>query len=183
MPIDERRFRGNVRRLRPFALLLTLATVACSPSSPRDVVPESRDVRGEQAPPAKSGDAYEYVTKRAHGTIAIAESRGMTKDDAKAAAEDLADKFEGCASGLEAQGLLVEGAARVIVEQEAGWSAPAASLRLAPGGAVAQNALLCIVAPLRAGRLNPEKPNARAGMAIEAAWQPVSLRGVSEPAN
>ena len=153
---------------------------ACSPSSPRDVVPESRDVREQQMPSSKNPEGYEYVTKRAHGTIAIAESRGMTKDDAKAAAEDLADRFEGCAAGLEAQGLLVEGAARVIVEQEAGWSAPAASLRLAPGGPVAQNALLCLVAPLRAGRLTPEKPKARAGMAIEAAWQPVSLRGVSD---
>lgn len=161
---------------------VSLALCGCTPS-PRDVVPESRDVREQQAPEAKHPDAYEYVTKRAHGSIAVAESRGIAKDEARAVADDLADRFEQCAAGLEAQGLLVEGAARVIVEQEAGWSAPAASLRLAPGGAVAQNALLCLVAPLRAARLNPEKPNVRAGMAIEAVWQPVSLRGVSEPAN
>jgi hypothetical protein len=160
-----------------------LLLVACSPSSPRDVVPASRDVRADRESARPAGDAYEYVVKRAHGTIAIAESRGIAKSDARAVADELADRFEQCAAGLEAQGALVEGAARVIVEQEAGWSAPAASLRLAPGGAVAQNALLCLVAPLRAGRLSPEKPNVRAGMAIEAAWQPVSLRGVSEPPN
>lgn len=128
-------------------------------------------------------DAYEYVVKRPHGTIAIAESRGMAKSDARAVADDLADRFEPCAAGLEAQGLLVEGAARVIAEQEAGWSAPATSLRTAPGGPVAQNALLCIVAPLRAGHLTPENAKARAGIALEAAWQPVSLRGVSSPVN
>jgi hypothetical protein len=161
------------------AVLLT--ALACSPSSPRDVVPETRDVREQQMPTSKNPDAYEYVVKRPHGTIAVAESRGMSKNDARAVADDLADRFEQCAAALESQGLLVEGAARVIAEQESGWSAPAASLRLAPGGAVAQNALLCLVAPLRAGHLTPEKPNARAGMAIEAAWQPVSLRGVSEP--
>lgn len=163
--------------------LVAFVVVACSPSSPRDVVPESREVRQAPAPDAKNPDAYEYVVKRPHGTIAIAESRGMLKADAEAAANDLADRFEACAVALESQGLLVEGAARVVAEQEATWSAPAASLRLAPGGAVAQNALLCIVAPLRAGRLTPEKPNTRAGLAIEAAWQPVSLRGVSTPGN
>lgn len=171
--------------MRPAWCVIAIAGAgvsACSPS-PRDVVPESRDVRVEREPAKASGDAYEYVTKRAHGTIAVAESRGMTKGAARAAADDLADRFEGCAAGLQARGLLVEGAARVIVEQEASWSAPAASLRLAPGGPVAQNALLCLVAPLRSGRLEPEKPNGRAGMAIEATWQPVSLGGVSEPGN
>ncbi|MFO0741956.1 MAG: hypothetical protein U0270_39025 [Labilithrix sp.] len=158
-----------------------IAVAACTPS-PRDVVPESRDVREQQAPVAKGNpDTYEYVVKRPHGIIAIAESRGLARADARAVADELADRFEQCATTLEEQGLLVEGAARVIAEQEASWSAPAASLRVAPGGAVAQNALLCLVAPLRTGRLTPEKPNTRAGMAIEATWQPVRLRGVSEP--
>ena len=142
-----------------------------------------RTERGGASGSGANPDAYEYVVKRAHGTIAVAESRGMTKADARAVADDVADRFEQCAAGLEAQGLLVEGAARVVAEQESGWSAPATSLRLAPGGAVAQNALLCIVAPLRAGHLTPENTKARAGIALEAAWQPVSLRGVSSPQN
>jgi len=159
-----------------------LFVAACASSSPKDVVPESRDVRGEREPAkAHQGDAYEYVAKRPHGMIAIAESRGMAKTDAVAAVDELADRFEACAVALESQGLLVEGAARVVAEQDATWSAPAASMKTAPGGAVAQNTLLCIVAPLRASRLPAENAKRRAGLALEAAWQPTGLGSVSEP--
>ncbi|MBX3230015.1 MAG: hypothetical protein KIT84_25725 [Labilithrix sp.] len=163
----------------PFAIV-----VACSPSSPRDIVPVTRDVRGEaEAIDAGAGDVYEHVVKRPHGTIAIAESRGMARADAIAIADELADRFERCAAALQEQGLLVEGAARIVAEQDASWSAPATSVRLAPGGAVAQNALLCLVAPLRSMQLKPSKPNVRAGVAIESTWQPARLPDVSIPPN
>lgn len=136
-------------------------------------MPVTEDVRG----PVDGGapDIYEHVAKRPHGTLAIAESRGMTRGDAIAAVDELADRFERCAGSLQAQGLLVEGAARIIAEQDATWSAPATSVRLAPGDAVAQNALLCLIAPLRSMQLKASSPKAKAALAIESTWQPLRL--------
>jgi len=136
----------------------------------------SEDVRGERtAVDAGPPEIYEHVAKRPHGTIAIAESRGMAKADAVAVVDELADRFEQCAMTLQAEGLLVEGAARIVAEQDVTWSAPATSVRLAPGGAVAQNALLCLVAPLRSMQLKASNPKVRAGLAVETTWQPLRL--------
>jgi hypothetical protein len=139
----------------------------CSPASPRDVVPESRDVRA--TPSAGNGDAYVYVAKRPHGTVALAEARHMSDEEARAIVDRVADELERCATGLEAQRLLVEGALRVVAVAGPDGT-PALNVRLAPGDAVAQNALLCIVAPLRATQLPSPRPNATPGLAIEATW-------------
>ncbi|MBX3215765.1 MAG: hypothetical protein KF850_27250 [Labilithrix sp.] len=143
------------------------ALVGCSPS-PRDVVPESRDVR---ATPTAGGDAYVHVARRAHGVVALAEARRMTDDSARAIVERIADELERCATGLEAQGLLVEGAARVVAVAGPNGT-PALNVRLAPGDAVAQNALLCLVAPVRATTLPPPTNDGAPGLAIEATWGP-----------
>ena len=74
--------------LIPFLILLVAA--ACSPS-PRDVVPESRDVRiqpGMDAGGGQNPDAYVYVARRAHAVVALAEARNMTEGDAKQIVDD-----------------------------------------------------------------------------------------------
>jgi len=149
--------------------------LACSPS-PRDVVPESRDVR--VIPDAGGGDAYVHVARRPHGAVALAEARHLKDEDARAIVERLADDLERCATTLEAQQLLVEGAARIVAIAGPGGT-PALNVRLAPGDAVAQNALLCIIAPVRATMLPPPSKDGTPGLAIEASWGPIGHGGVS----
>lgn len=122
-------------------------------------------------PDAKKDDAYVYVVRRRHGVVALAEARYMSDEDARAIVARIADELDRCAAGLEARGLLVEGAARVVAV--AGPSGtPALNVRLAPGDAVAQNALLCLIAPVRATMLPLPTSGAAPGLAIEATWGP-----------
>lgn len=151
------------------ALLSSFGDGACSPS-PRDVVPESRDVRAA-ATESTPADAYAYVAQRPHGTIALAEARHIPDADAHAIVDRLADELERCATQLEASNALVAGAVRVVAVAGPDGT-PALNVRLAPGDAVAQNALLCIVAPVRATALPRPEGERRPGMAIEATWGP-----------
>lgn len=153
------------------ALAAAIPSAGCSPSSPRDVVPESRDVR--VTPDAGGGDAYVHVARRPHGAVALAEARHLKDEDARAIVERLADELERCAAGLEAQHLLVEGAVRIVAVAGPDGT-PALNVRLAPGDAVAQNALLCIIAPVRATPLPPPDDRGPPGLAIEATWGPRS---------
>ena len=132
-------------------------------------MPESRDVR--VTPDAGDANAYVHVTRRAHGVVALAEARFMRDEDARGIVERIADDLERCATGLDAQHLLVEGAARVVAIAGPNGT-PALNVRFAPGDAVAQNALLCIVAPLRAMTFPPGTGSGTPGLAIEATWGP-----------
>jgi hypothetical protein len=158
------------------ATIVSMA-LGCSPS-PRDVVPESHDVR--VVPDAGGGDAYVHVARRAHGAVALAEARHMKDEEAKQIVEHLADELERCATDLQAQGILVDGAARVVAIAGPGGT-PALNVRLAPGDAVAQNALLCIVAPVRAIAFPPTTPTGTPGMAIEATWAPTAAGRAVRP--
>ena len=155
-------------RARALSSGLALALAACSPS-PRDVVPETRDVR--VTPDAKGEGAYVHVARRAHGVVALAEARHMKDDDARAMVERIADDLDRCSANLEAQGLLVEGAVRVVAVAGPNGT-PALNVRLAPGDAVAQNALLCIIAPIRATSFPPPAKGETPGFAVEATWGP-----------
>lgn len=99
----------------------------------------------------------------------------MRDEDARLIVERIADDLERCATRLEAQGLLVDGAVRVVAVAGPNGT-PALNVRLAPGDAVAQNALLCIVAPIRATTLPPPSAAGTPGLAIEATWGPVTVR-------
>jgi hypothetical protein len=112
-----------------------------------------------------SNEAYAYVARRPHGVIALAEARQMSDDEARAIIDKLAGDLESCAARLEAEHALVEGAARIVaVAQPSGR--PGLNVKLAPGADVAQNALLCLVAPIRA------LPLTKGGLAIEYTWGP-----------
>jgi hypothetical protein len=148
----------------------SIATLVACASGPRDVVPDgSRDVRVTDAG-GVAPDAYVYVARREHGVVALAEARNMTNEDARIIVDRIADELETCARRLEQERTLVDGAARIIaIAQPSG--PPGMNVRLAPGGPVAQNALLCLVAPVRAISFPPSKSGAP-GIAIEATWGP-----------
>jgi hypothetical protein len=162
-----------VRGTRAIALVVaSTVAIACSPS-PRDVVPETRDVRvrpGEvdAGPPP---DAYVYVTRRPHAVVALAEARHMSDAEAREIVDHVASDLETCAQRLATQGTLVEGAARVVAVAGPNGT-PALNVRIAPGDAVAQNALLCLIAPVRATTFPRGDGRGAPGMAIEATWGP-----------
>jgi hypothetical protein len=149
-------------------VVFVLALVAACSPSPRDVVPESHDVR--VTPDGGGGETYVYVARRAHGVVALAEARDMADDDVRAMVDRVADDFERCASTLESDRLLVEGAARIVAVAGPNGT-PLLNVRLAPGEAVAKNALLCLVAPVRSLAFPPAK-SGTPGLAIEATWAP-----------
>jgi hypothetical protein len=151
------------------AAFAALAMWGCSPSPP-DVVPTSRDVR---VVPDAGEDTYGYVARRPHGVVALAEARDMDEAQAHALVDRFADDLERCATALDARGELVSGAARVVAVADPGGS-PALNVKLAPGEAVAQNALLCLIAPIRSAAfpLSGKRP----GLAIEATWAPTKPR-------
>lgn len=151
--------------------LLAIALVCCSPSGPRDVAGENKDVRivpGADAGAPASNEAYVYVARRPHGVVALAEARDMSEEESHAIIEKLANDLEGCATRLEAERTLVEGAARIVVVAQPSGP-PALNVKLAPGGEVAQNALMCLVAPIRA------LPLTKGGLAIESTWGPARV--------
>lgn len=154
-------------------LLASWGLASCGSNGPRDVVPDSRDVRvtSQDAGVPANPDAYVHIAKRRHGVVALAEARQMSEADAKALVDRWADDLERCATGLEAAGTLVEGAARIVAVGGPDGT-PALNVKLAPGDAVAQNALLCLIAPVRASTLPAAKMGAAPGLAIEATWGP-----------
>lgn len=150
---------------------------ACSPG-PRDVAGEGSDVRvvtpPEGAPDGGAPtDTYAHVAKRAHGVVALAEARHLREADARAFVDHLADELDACAARLEERGELVDGAARVVAIAGPRGTAEGLNVRLAPGGAVAQNALMCVLAPLRAAPFPASNDGAAPGVAVEVTWQPI----------
>ena len=152
-------------------LLLAACLVACSPSGPRDVAGENKNTYvqpGGDAGSTTNSDAYVYVARRPHGVVALAEARQMTEEESHAIIERLANDLETCATRLDAEHTLVEGAARIVALAQP-QGPPAMNVKLAPGGDVAQNALMCLVAPIRA------LPLTKGGLAIEYTWGPARV--------
>lgn len=133
---------------------------------------ENKDVRvqpGGDAGATPSNEAYAYVARRPHGVVALAEAREMSEEESHAIIEKLANDLESCAARLESERTLVEGAARIVaVAQPSG--PPGLNVKLSPGGDVAQNALMCLIAPIRS------LPFAKGGLAIEYTWGPATAR-------
>lgn len=125
---------------------------------------------------AQTQDGYEYVAKTAHGVIALAESRGVPKDEAKKQMDRLADGFEKCLANLEAKAALKPGAVRIIVPIDAGGlpGEPAVSKISDTTPETRVTTLICLIGPAKMtvfqppGPLSPEAGTR--GMAIEATW-------------
>jgi hypothetical protein len=95
----------------------------------------------------------------------------MTDAAASQAVDHLADALDACATDLGRNGKLVDGAARVVVRVGDGGAIDGLNVTLAPGSAVAANALLCLITPIKLMTFEPIDGGARA-FAIEAAWGP-----------
>jgi hypothetical protein len=163
----------------PFCAVATLlAACACAlasagcPTPGRDVVPETRDVRGAVADagaPPPNGD-YVYVVRRPHGDVGLVGAHFMSDADAKRIVDRVADDLEACATRVEQRGDLATGAIQLVAVTGSRGTAEVSDMKLAPGGPVAANALECIVAPLRASAF-PAATNAGVpALAIEATW-------------
>lgn len=139
------------------------------PQQPRDTTEASHDVVGSGGTDAGvAPDGYVYVARRPHGTIALAEARGMTDEEGRALTDRVADDFESCARRLESSGQLISGAARVVAVADKGGNVAGLNVKVSSGSE--QNTLVCLVAPLRATNF-PGRPDApQRGVAIEAAW-------------
>lgn len=125
---------------------------------------------------AGAGD-YEWVVKRPHVTVALAEARGIDKERAKRGVEGLADAFEGCLRRRAAERKRDDGAARLVVAIDDQGNVSGVNLRV-DGEASGPVALLCFVANAKAQNYGrPVRSEAgvdegRApGLALEALWK------------
>ena len=159
------------------ALALGLAVAAC-PSPPRDVVPETHDVRGDvhdaATPPGAEPSPYTYVARRPHAAVGLVGAHFMSDADAQRIVDRVADDLETCARRVEQRGELVEGAVQLVAVTGSRGTAEVSDLRLAPGGPVAANALECVIAPLRASSLPAASKAGVPALAIEATWGPAT---------
>ena len=149
---------------------LLLVVLGCAPSGPRDVTEHTHDTTGQHGQ-----DGYEYVVKKPHGVIALAESRGVSKDGAKHAVDRLAESFEACLGDLEKKAPLKPGAARIIVPVDDGGLVGEPLLKLSDtSGDTKVTTLICLVAPVKLMTFPPPGPASpkagTRGMAIEATW-------------
>ena len=152
-----------------------IGVVAC-PGPPRDVVPETHDVRGDRVPdggssaPRPEQSPYAYVARRPHAAVGLVGAHFMSDADAARIVDRIADDLEACARRIERRGELVDGAVQLVAVTGSRGTAEVTDLRLSPGGPVAANALECIVAPLRATTLPAANKAGVPALAIEATW-------------
>jgi hypothetical protein len=171
---------GGGARRRARAAAATAAVLVCTGAGAcscggggtggegHDSVPESRDVVVNA--PARAGDqGYDYVARRPLAVVALAEARGLDPEVARAAVNHLADALDACATEEGRKGTLAAGAARLVAQIDGDGRVAGASLRVDPGAGVAQNAVVCLVAPAKMLLFPPADAGAR-GMAIEALW-------------
>lgn len=171
--------RSRRARYALAVVLATAAAIACAgcPRPDRDVVPETRDVRGQasdDAGAAPRAEPYTYVARRRHATVGLVGARFVATAEARRLVDHIADELEMCARRLEARGQLAHGAAQLVAAHGPHGNAEVTDIRLSPGGPVAANALECIVAPLRATTLPAAKGDGVPAIAIEATWAPES---------
>jgi hypothetical protein len=156
------------------ALAWALACSACA-SGARDVVPETHDVRVSGG---EASGAYAYVARRPLGLVALASQRGLGGTLGARAADHLADALDACATNLAAKGKLVDGAIRLEASVAPDGSLALSHVTVAPGDAVAANAILCVMAPLKTMTFPRAEDDAgERGFAIDATWGPQSRGG------
>jgi hypothetical protein len=173
--LDLVRLPARARALVPALPFVLLAGCAGSGGETHDVVPQSHDVQVNTPQGGASAQGYDYVAKRPLGVVALAEARGLDPVVAHAAIDRLADALDACATDEGRKGTLADGAARVVVQIDDKGNVAGTSLKVDPGAGVAQNAVVCLVAPLRSLSFPPADSSTR-GFAIEALWGRVVAR-------
>jgi hypothetical protein len=160
--------------IRRGATLACVLLAASCGGGTRDVVPETHDVRAGDPAARANGkqDAYAFVARRPMGSVALSSEHGLGLEIASGAVAHLADSMDACATGLARSGKLVDGAVRVSASVAPGGAVTVARVTVAPGDAVAANALLCVLAPLKMITFAPGDANADRALAIDATWGP-----------
>lgn len=149
------------------SVIASSALVAACPP-PRDVVPDTHDVRGQPDATAPQ-EGYAYVVRRPHGVVGLVGSRNMRDEDAHRFSDRIADELEACARRLEAEGALAEGAASLVIVATNRGAPEVNDLRVASGPGVAKTALLCLIAPIRSMNFVPGEASS---MGVEVTWGP-----------
>lgn len=144
------------------------------PSSPAPAASATDAGAGSENDAAGAND-YEWVVKRPHVTVALAEARGIDRERARRGVEGLADAFEGCLRRRAAERKRDDGAARLIVAIDDQGNVSGVNLRV-DGEVSGPVALLCFVANAKAqnyGRpVRGADDEGRApGLALEALWK------------
>lgn len=131
-------------------------------------MPESRDVVVTNPGPAGE-QGYDYVARRPLAVVALAEARGLDPAVARAAIDRLADALDTCATEEGRRGALVSGAARVVAQIDGEGRVAGTTVRLEPGQGIAENAVVCLVAPAKM-LVFPAADGGARGIAVEALW-------------
>jgi hypothetical protein len=151
--------------------------VACGAGGAKDVVPETHDVH---VAAATAEGSYVHVARRTLGFVALAGEQGLGTEAASRVVDALADSMDVCATDLGRKGRLVDGAIRLRGSIDANGAVALNQVTVAPGDAVAANALLCVIAPLKLKSFGPRPADeADAGartIAIDASWGPAGAR-------
>ena len=144
-------------------------SAACAGAT-RDVVPETHDVHMT----AGGGEAaYAHVARRPLGFVALARQVGLGDEIGVRATEHLADALDACATNLAVTGRLVDGTIRIDASVAPDGSVVVSHVTVAPGDAVAANALLCVLAPLKLTMFSADPSDAGArAFAVDASWGP-----------
>lgn len=152
------------------SVLLAFVLFACAPSGPKDVTEQHRDIV-TQAP-----EGYEYAAKTTHGMIALAESRGVSKEEAKKQMDRLAEGFEKCLATLDKKAPLKPGAVRIIVPiDDGGLPGDVQVSKISDSTPETRvTTLVCLIGPAKMTVFPPPGPTSpeagTRGMAIEATW-------------
>jgi hypothetical protein len=165
--------------LRASVWLCVSGAVAACAGGTRDVVPETHDVVGASA--ATGGGAYAYVARRPLGFVAIARQTGLGAEVGERAAEHWADALDACATDLAAKGRLVDGAVRIDASVTPDGSVVVSHVTVAPGAAVAANALLCVIAPLKQTTFSAQADAGARSFAFDASWGPGGAGATAKP--
>ncbi len=155
-------------------LAMLLPCCAGAGGDTHDTIPESHDVVVTNPGPAGE-QGYDYVARRPLAVVALAEARGLDPVIARAAIDRLADALDSCATDEGRKGTLVNGAARIVMQIDGDGRVSGTNLRIDPGSGVAQNAVVCLVAPAKMLAFPPADAGMR-GIAIEALWGQVTKR-------
>jgi hypothetical protein len=152
-------------------IALAVVGVSCAGADragSRDFTVTSRDIRVADAGETVAA-GYDYVAHRPLAIVALAESRGLDEGTARAAVNALAETLDACTAREARNGTPARGAARVVAQIAADGSVAQTTVRVEPGGAVMENAVLCLLAPVKMLSFPAVDAGAR-GVAIEALW-------------
>ena len=118
---------------------------------------------------------YDYIARRPLAVVALAEARGVDPARGPRGNRAARRRARHVRDPGGAKGHALNGAARVVVQIDGDGRVAADQRRIDPGAGVAQNAVVCLVAPAKMLAFPPADAGTR-GMAVEALWGHVQAR-------